>query len=125
MATDAPSRGVRSRAGTVFWYVVLTALSVVVLSPIYMTIVRALSNPSQVIFRARAPLWVVDPQWDAFKVAFTQGHLGRPLVISLVMTLIIVAGQTITSVLAAYAFAFLEFPFKRLLFAVTVATLLL
>jgi sn-glycerol 3-phosphate transport system permease protein len=107
------------------WYVALTALSIVVLFPIYMTIVRALSDPSKVLFMKRAPLWIVDPQWGAFATAFREGHLGRPLVISLVMTLVIVGGQTLTSVLAAYAFAFLHFPLKRLLFALTVATLLL
>jgi sn-glycerol 3-phosphate transport system permease protein len=37
----------------------------------------------------------------------------------------ITAGQVVTSILAAYAFAFLRFPFKNLLFAVFMGTLLL
>ena len=44
---------------------------------------------------------------------------------SLVVTLIIVAGQLITSVLAAYAFAFLRFPFKRSDLRLFMATLML
>ena len=41
------------------------------------------------------------------------------------MTAIIVVGQLVTSILAAYAFAFLRFPFKRTLFVVCLATLMI
>jgi sn-glycerol 3-phosphate transport system permease protein len=109
----------------VVWYLLLTALSIVVLFPVYMTFVRAISNPTSALFRDTAPLTPVDVQWGAFREAFTAGNLGRPLLISGLVTVLIVAGQTLTSILAAYAFAFLEFPFKRLLFGLTVATLLL
>ena len=44
---------------------------------------------------------------------------------SAIMTVIIVAGQLVTSVLAAYAFAFLPFPFKRTLFLLCLATLMI
>ena len=57
---------------------------------------------------------------DAFRI----GHLGRYLVNSVVVTSIIVVGQVGTSILAAYAFAFLRFPFKRLIFLVFLATLM-
>jgi sn-glycerol 3-phosphate transport system permease protein len=40
-------------------------------------------------------------------------------------TLIIVGAQLVTSVLAAYAFAFVDFAFKRVMFAVAMATLML
>ena len=45
--------------------------------------------------------------------------------ISLAATGIIVVCQLVTSVLAAYAFAFIEFPFKRLMFALCMSTLML
>jgi sn-glycerol 3-phosphate transport system permease protein len=130
-ATRQESRRTRRSARAPFrpidvvWYVLLTALSVVVLFPVYMTFVRAISNPTSALFRDTAPLTPVDVQWGAFREAFVAGNLGRPLLISGLVTLLIVAGQTVTSILAAYAFAFLEFPLKRLLFAATVATLLL
>jgi sn-glycerol 3-phosphate transport system permease protein len=41
------------------------------------------------------------------------------------MTVVITALQVTTSILAAYAFVFLRFPLKRLLFALLMATLLL
>ncbi len=130
---EPPTPGGRRRRGgsrrfrpvDIAWYLLLSLLSVVVLFPVYMTLVRAISNPSAALFRKTAPLWPVDPQWNAFSRAFTEGHLGRPLLISALVTVIIVVAQLVTSTLAAYAFAFLEFPFKRLLFALTIATLLL
>ena len=41
------------------------------------------------------------------------------------MTVIIVVAQLITSLLAAYAFTFLDFPLKRTMFVVFMATLML
>ena len=115
----------RIRAGDVGWYLLLTALSLVILFPLYMTIVRALSNPSKTLIAGGAHLTPIDPQRDAFATAFSEGNLGRPLLWSLAVTVVIVAAQLVTSLFAAYAFAFLEFPFKRVLFGVVVATLLL
>jgi sn-glycerol 3-phosphate transport system permease protein len=40
------------------------------------------------------------------------------------VTFIITVGQVLTAILAGYAFAFLEFPFKRTLFVVFLATLM-
>lgn len=106
------------------WYVVLTALSVVVLFPVYMSLVRALSTPADYV-RMGQPLWPVNPQWDIWRRAFDEGDLGRKLVLSAVVTLVIVVAQLLTSLLAAYAFTFLEFPLRRTLFALFMATLML
>jgi sn-glycerol 3-phosphate transport system permease protein len=57
--------------------------------------------------------------------AFTEANLGRVMGLSLVVTLIIVVVQLLTSVLAAYAFAFLDFPLKKLMFVIVIGTLLL
>ncbi len=118
------TRGPGSLASKLAWYVVLSALSLLVLFPIYMLLLRALSNPLRYI-NAGQPLYPVSIQWDVFSRAFTEAEMGRALTLSFVVTLIIVIAQLLTSVLAAYAFAFLEFPFKRLMFVVVVGTLLL
>jgi sn-glycerol 3-phosphate transport system permease protein len=109
---------------TAAWYGGLTALAAVVLFPVYMTVVRALSQPRAYV-EAGQPPWPVDIEWDVFSRAFTDGELGRKFVVSAIVTLLIVAGQMITSILAAYAFTFLEFPFRRLLFLLFMATLML
>jgi len=127
-ARDAPQRpsgdalrAVLSNLGT---YLILTLLSIVILFPIYMLILRALSSPLRYI-AAGQPLYPVDVQWDVFANAFTQANLGRSLWLSFIVTMVIVLAQLLTSTLAAYAFAFLEFPGKTLMFVVVIGTLLL
>ena len=120
MAADAPRSHWRQAA----WYLVLTGLSAVVLFPIYMTLVRALSTPAS-YFREGQPLLPVDIQWDVFGRAFSEGDLGTKAVTSGVVTALIVGAQLLTSIIAAYAFAFLEFPGRRLLFGAFMATLML
>jgi sn-glycerol 3-phosphate transport system permease protein len=57
--------------------------------------------------------------------AWTEGDLASPLVRSFTITVLITVGQVLTSVFAAYAFAFLRFPAKGLVFAFFMGTLLL
>jgi sn-glycerol 3-phosphate transport system permease protein len=89
-----------------------------------MTVVRALSQPRAYVDAGQPP-WPVDPEWDIFSRAFSDGDLGRAFVVSAVVTVVIVAAQLATSVLAAYAFTFLRFPFRKTLFLVFMATLML
>jgi sn-glycerol 3-phosphate transport system permease protein len=129
MAADAARSAARrsdvaSPARRVGWYVVLSLLSLIVLFPVYMALLRALSNPVAYVLGGSPP-YPVEPQWGVWVDAFTRGGLGAKLALSALATGIIVAAQLVTSILAAYAFAFLEFPFKRVVFAGFMATLLL
>ena len=54
-----------------------------------------------------------------------QGDLGPAMGRSFVITVLITVAQVVTSILAAYAFAFLRFPAKTLVFALFMGTLLL
>jgi sn-glycerol 3-phosphate transport system permease protein len=108
----------------VTWYLALTLLSIVVLFPVYMTLIRALSTPA-VYVREGQPLYPVSLEWDVWSRAWNLGDLDQKMVVSAVVTVLIVGGQLITSILAAYAFAFLEFPLKRVVFVVFMATLML
>ncbi|MDQ2678994.1 MAG: carbohydrate ABC transporter permease [Actinomycetota bacterium] len=119
-----PRSGPRSVIGKLVSYVVLSLLSLLVLFPIYMLVLRALSSPLRYIAEGQ-PLYPVAVQWDVFSRAFTEANLGRAMLLSFVVTLVIVIAQLFTSTLAAYAFAFLEFPGKTLMFVVVIGTLLL
>lgn len=122
MQTDST----RSRGATIGWYVLLSTLSLLVLFPVWMTLARALSDGSATLFAKTPSMLPYSPvQWGVFATAFTEGELGRPLLVSGVVTLIIVAAQTLTSIGAAYAFAFLDFPLKRTIMVLCAATLLL
>ena len=105
-------------------YALLTLLALIILFPIYITIVNSLLKPDQIASRPPS-LFPSDPQWDTYSEAWNQGHLGRYLLNSFVVTGIIVVAQLLTSIFAAYAFAFLEFPLKRTLFFVFLATLMI
>lgn len=123
VAHQAPGRA-RVTVVNAIWYVLMTVVSFVVLFPVWMTIVRALSAPIPYLQEGLPP-YPVQAQWGIFGDAWTEGELGRSFLVALGMTLIITAAQLVTSVLAAYSFAFLRYPGKRVLFALTVATLLL
>lgn len=107
------------------WYLALTALAVIVLAPIYFLVVRAISDPTTSLTSS-----VLTPTWDTlrfdgFSKAWSRGDLDAAMLRTLVVTVLITALQVTTSVLAAYAFAFLEFPLKKVVFAFFMATLLL
>jgi sn-glycerol 3-phosphate transport system permease protein len=115
-----PRRGLR----TVGSYILLTAGAIIILFPVYITIVNSLLPTDQLVHQP-PPLFPTDPQWHDYSAAWNGGQMSKYVVTSAIMTAIIVAGQLVTSVLAAYAFAFLTFPFKRTLFVLCLATLMI
>lgn len=127
VAVSAPARArtsrVRRTTGVVLRYLVLSLLALVVIFPLYITIVNSLLTPSQIA--ARPPkFFPFDPQWDAYSTAWNAGHMSTYLVNSAIVTLFITVGQVVTATLAGYAFAFLDFPFKRTIFVIFLATLM-
>jgi sn-glycerol 3-phosphate transport system permease protein len=119
---DAPKahRGIR----TVGAYVVLVVLAALVLYPIWMSVVRAISNPIAWASQGR-PNYPIHVDFSAFSKAWDSAELGPALTRSFVATVLITSAQLITSTLSAYAFAFLDFPFKKIIFALFMASLLL
>jgi len=112
------------RLRTLGSYALLTAGAIIVLFPIYVTIVNSLLVPDQLVEQP-PPLFPTNPQWHNYVAAWTTGSMSKYMATSAIMTIAIVAGQLVTSILAAYAFAFLRFPFKRTLFVVCLATLMI
>jgi sn-glycerol 3-phosphate transport system permease protein len=123
MSADARALHRRRVWGKVGSYTLLTVLSVIVLFPIYITIVNSLL-PSREILSQPPKLFPTNPQFGSYGDAWNAGHMGTYLKNSFVVTFLITVGQVLTAILAGYAFAFLEFPFKRLLFVVFLATLM-
>src|SRR6202046_3852535 len=115
-----PRRGLRT-AGS---YSLLTVGAIIILFPIYVTIVNSLLPTDQLVHQP-PPLFPTNPQWHDYSAAWNGGQMSKYMATSAIMTAIIVVGQLVTSVLAAYAFAFLTFPFKRTLFVVCLSTLMI
>ena len=124
MANESSATRRRTRVSVAGWYLLLTGLSLIILFPVWMTIVRALSEPFIYIEEGQ-PLYPVSIDWGVFSTAWSDGALGRSMALTLLVTAIITVFQLVTSVLAAYSFAFVRFPFKNTLFVVLLASLLL
>ena len=114
-------------------YLGLILAATVVLLPIYMTVVNALLAKESIV--AYPPKlfpfecsWDIcstaAPQWGNFPKALDQVPLVRYMWNSAIMTGVIVVGQLVTASLAAYAFAFLRFPGRGLLFLIFLSTLM-
>lgn len=125
MAADVaiPTRRQSHRFALIGRYALLTFLAVLVLFPLYITVVNSLLRPDQIVGQPPT-FFPSDPQWGAYSQAWGAGHMGDYLVNSAIMSVIIVTGQVTTAVCAGYAFAFLDFPGKRTIFVVFLATMM-
>ena len=123
-------------------YLLLTLCSALLLFPLYVTVVDSLHPIEELVRTPPPPLWPSDPQWkNYFSGGGAIADTSRPchlfnrdgvevapftcyLANSLVMATIVTVGQLVTAALAAYAFAFLRFPGRTLLFLVFLATMM-
>ena len=102
-------------------YALLTVMAVIVLFPIYVMVVGALKPGTKVLDQ---PLLPSNFTLQTLKDAWRDGHLGRALYNSAIVSMVVTFAQVITSILAAYAFVFLKFPGRNILFAMFLGTLL-
>lgn len=123
MPADTPQAGRRRVVVRILQYVMLILLAVVILFPIYITVVNSLLSPD-VIGHRPPTLFPTHPHGSAYTSAWKQGHLAVYLRNSLFVALAITAGQAVTSILAGYAFAVLRFPFRNTLFVLFLTTLM-
>jgi sn-glycerol 3-phosphate transport system permease protein len=110
-----------STIGLVGRYVLLAAITVGVLFPIYTTVVASLKPGNRVLIH---PLVPESLTLDVLRDAWTEGRLGRYILNSTIVAIAVTTGQVVTSLMAAYAFAMLRFPGRDVLFVIVLATLL-
>jgi sn-glycerol 3-phosphate transport system permease protein len=84
--------------------------------PVLLAVLVGVAVTAFVVMAFGASVW--SRGWDS-------GELGPAMQRSFVITVLITVTQVVTSILAAYAFAFLRFPAKTLVFAFFMGTLLL
>jgi sn-glycerol 3-phosphate transport system permease protein len=123
IATSYGRPAIARRAAVLNRYVLLLVLALIVLFPIYITVVNSFLTNDQIT--ARPPKLVPSSlRFDGYRRAWSDGDISSYLFNSVVVTFLIVAGQLLTSICAGYAFAFLSFPLKRVLFVVFLATMM-
>ncbi|MEX2626655.1 MAG: carbohydrate ABC transporter permease [Ilumatobacteraceae bacterium] len=126
MAADATVAGPpRHRRGlrTFANYLVLSLAAIVVLLPIYVTVVFSLQSGSQAL-QFPGSLLPTEPDLDVFRRVFQVSGIGRYLFNSALVATLITVGQVLTSILAAYVFAEIDFRGRNMLFLAFLATLM-
>ena len=111
-------------------YALLTAVALLILYPLYIIVVNSLL-PSARLAQV-PPRFFPQPafqpgswEWQTYGNAWSKGNLANAAWVSIVVAFLVVVGQVITAILAGYAFAFLEFPLKKVIFVVFLATLMI
>lgn len=111
--------------GLIGTYAVLLIAAVLTLAPFLLSVMTSLKTPQQ--FAQQGPLALPSPiTGENYGSLFGLGEDGflTPVVVTVQMVAVILVGQMIFSVLAAYAFALLRFPGRDALFWVYIATLM-
>lgn len=121
MSNDQATYDTPTGARAVGRYGVLIVVSVIVLFPIYTTVVAALKPGNKVLVNPLVPDAFT---LDVFRDAWNEGHLDRYMLNSIVVAVIVTVVQVVTSVLSAYAFSILEWPGRDIVFVAFLATLL-
>ena len=111
----------RRRARQTLRLATLSGLALIVVAPMYLTVVNALL-PTKYIFAYPPPFIPKEPSLAAFRIAIERGSMLRYFVNSVVVAVAVTGGQIVTSSLGAYAFTFLRFPLRRTLFWLVVGS---
>ncbi|AHH22325.1 putative ABC transporter, permease [Nocardia nova SH22a] len=118
--SSEPRRAAAVRS--VLAYLLLIAGALGTVAPLVLGALTAVKTPHQ--FATESPLALPNPvTGENFRAILDQGF-GRAVLVTALMTAFITAGQLITSILAAYAFACTEFRGRDLLFWIYLATMM-
>ena len=104
-------------------YSLLVFIAIIVLAPVYAVVMQAFKTGAGALDHPRS-LLPVDLTTETVRAAWTKGDMATLLKNSLIMSVLVTIGVLVTSLLSAYAFAFLQFPAKRATFALFLATML-
>lgn len=105
-----------------FTYVILILGAIIAIVPFLATISISLMNLTEATSQTFIPS---TPQWGNYLEAWQEADFSEFFFNSLQIALLTVAGEVVFGVLAAYAFARMDFPGKNLLFGLFLATLTL
>ena len=108
-------------------YAVLILCAAVLMFPLYVTVVDSLHPLAEFLLDPPPSLWPSDAQWQNYfsgSAGVSESRFPRYLLNSVVVAGVITLGQLVTATLAAYAFAFLRFPGRTVLFLIFLATMM-
>ncbi|MEO1064462.1 MAG: carbohydrate ABC transporter permease [Actinomycetota bacterium] len=102
----------------------LLLTGLIVSAPIFIAIFTSFTPPNEVF---DYPPRLLPENWtlENYETAWTSSPMGRFLINSFIQSGIITFAQVVLSVLAAYAFAFIDFPGRSAMFALVIASLMI
>lgn len=107
---------------TILTYIVLTIGAVIALVPFVWMIAKSLMSLGEAMGSTFIPTSI---HLENYAVAWERGNFSEYFVNSVLITVITLAGELVFSVLAAYAFARIEFPGRDAIFALLLSTLMI
>lgn len=121
--TKNPSISRKRTQREIFMQVLLISLGVLVALPIFIALFTSFKPPQEVI---TYPPRVIPQNWtfDNYVSAWNSNPFGRFMLNSFIQTGLITIGQVLFSILAAYAFAVLQFPGRNILFFIVLGSLM-
>ncbi|MBQ4600017.1 MAG: carbohydrate ABC transporter permease [Oscillospiraceae bacterium] len=115
----------RSRVGKAVTYALLTVWALIVLFPFYWMILTSVKSYSAYNSEYIPAFFTLSPTLENYVQAFTAVPLADYFVNTLIFTLATTAVMLIVTVLAAFAFARLDFPGKDLVFTVFLSLMMI
>jgi len=114
---------VTRRIGSIAGLIVLILAAMFALGPLLWTLTTSLRSPAQAF--TNPPQWIpLNPDFSNYAEVLNQIPIGTFFVNSVIVTALIVVGQTITCTLSGYAFAMVSFPGRSAIFGVFLATMM-
>lgn len=104
-------------------YAVLILGAVLILLPFLWIFLTALKSPQEV-FSNPPVILPREPRWENFIEVLKLKNFKRYLINSIIVTTSITTGELITTILAGFAFSFLDFKGKNLIFTVLLGTMM-
>ena len=114
----------RRVAWPILKYVLLILISLWTLLPFFWMFSASLMTTKEII-QTPPPLWPAVPQWQNYANVAEVVNIGHAYLNSIVVAVAVVVGLLFTSSLTGFAFAKYNFPFKNVLFAVILATMMI
>ncbi|WP_460796284.1 carbohydrate ABC transporter permease [Microbacterium sp. GXF0217] len=124
---SAAAVGMRSRSYRTMNVIVTIILSlggILMVAPLVWTFSTSLKTREAVF--ALPPQWIPDPvQWENYVRVWTAGPLASGIVNSAIVSISVTVVGTVTSALAAFAFAKMRLPFKNVVFLAMLSAIMI
>jgi multiple sugar transport system permease protein len=116
---------VRKNAGSTVTYILLVFWAIVVLFPFYWMILTSVKSYSAYNSEYIPKFYTLSPTLQNYVDAFTQVPLARYFVNTVIFTVVTTALMLVVTILAAFAFARLEFKGKNIIFLIFLSLMMI